>query len=77
MSRCGRLGRWGAPTIWRRLPVLDGVEQLIILVDNDRSGTGQTAAEECARRWCDAGREVVRLMPKGEDCDVNDFVRDI
>jgi putative DNA primase/helicase len=58
----------------RRLPVLDGVEQLVILVDNDRSGTGQKAAEECAQRWSDAGRKVTRLMPKSEDTDFNDLV---
>jgi hypothetical protein len=58
----------------RRLPVLDGVEQLIILVDNDRSGTGQKAAEECAQRWSAAGRKVIRLMPKGEGLDFNDLV---
>jgi putative DNA primase/helicase len=59
----------------RRLPVLDGVEHLIILVDNDKSGTGQKAAAECAERWSAAGRKVTRLMPKEEDTDFNDFVR--
>ena len=58
----------------RRLPVLDGVKQLVILVDNDRSGTGQKAAEECAQRSSAAGRKVIRLMPKGEGLDFNDLV---
>ena len=57
----------------RRFPVLDGVEQLVILVDNDE--TGQKAAEECARRWCDAGREVIRLIPRAPGTDFNDLVR--
>ena len=59
----------------RRLPVLDGIEQLIILVDNDESGTGQAAAAECAQRWRDAGREVVHLMPKTQGHDFNDLVK--
>jgi putative DNA primase/helicase len=59
----------------RRFPVIDGVEQLIILVDNDRSGTGQQAAAECAQRWSDAGRVVIRLIPKKLDSDFNDLVR--
>ena len=59
----------------RRFPVLDGVEQLVILVDNDESGTGQDAAEECARRWCDAGRKVIRLIPRTPGTDFNDLVR--
>ena len=59
----------------RRFPVIDGVEQLIVLVDNDESGTGQQAAAECARRWCDAGREVIRLVPSKSGTDFNDLVR--
>jgi hypothetical protein len=59
----------------QRLPVLEGVEQLVILVDNDESGTGQKAAAECAQRWRDAGREVVRLMPKRLGSDFNDLVK--
>ena len=46
------------------LPVLDGVETIIILVDNDPSGTGQNKAAECAERWRLAGRQVFRLIPK-------------
>lgn len=59
----------------KRLPVLDGVEQLIILVDNDNSGTGEKAAAECAHRWAEAGREVIRLMPKQPGSDFNDLVK--
>jgi Toprim domain len=59
----------------RQFPVLDGVEQLIILVDHDASGTGQKAAAECAQRWHDAGREVIRLMPKKLGSDFNDMVK--
>jgi hypothetical protein len=59
----------------RRLPVIDGVKHLILLVDNDQSGTGQAAAEECAKRWCAAGRKVTRLIPEKSQTDFNDLVR--
>lgn len=58
----------------KSFPVLDGIEQLILLVDNDKSGTGQEAAEECAHRWHDAGRCVVRLIPPEVGTDFNDWV---
>jgi Toprim domain len=59
----------------RRFQVLDSVEQLVILVDNDSSETGQKAGEECARRWSGAGREVIRLVPRKLDSDFNDLVK--
>jgi phage/plasmid primase-like uncharacterized protein len=67
---------WAAATAGNlaSFPVLPGIEALTILVDNDASGTGQRAAEQCARRWCDAGREVVRLMPGAVGDDFNDLV---
>jgi phage/plasmid primase-like uncharacterized protein len=55
-------------------PVLAGIEALTILVDHDASGTGQKAAEACAQRWCDAGKEVVRLMPGDLGADFNNLV---
>jgi phage/plasmid primase-like uncharacterized protein len=56
-------------------PLLPGVEALTILVDHDESGRGQKAAEICARRWRDAGREVIRLMPADLGLDFNDLVK--
>jgi phage/plasmid primase-like uncharacterized protein len=56
------------------LPVLSGVESLTILVDNDASGAGQRAAESCAKRWREAGREVIRLTPTAAGADFNDLV---
>lgn len=54
-------------------PIVDGVERLVILVDNDRGGAGQKAAAACARRWCDAGRDSWRLTPDAYG-DFNDLV---
>src|SRR5262245_27752553 len=54
------------------LPVLPGVERLIILVDYDDEG--RAAAARCADRWTRAGRTVVQLMPKRLGTDFNDLV---
>ena len=56
------------------LPVIPGVERLIILVDHDLNGAGQAAALRCAERWSRAGRTVVRLTPKRPGTDFNDLV---
>ena len=55
------------------LPVLPGVERLIILVDHDAAG--RNAAARCTDRWTRAGRTVVRLLPKRPGTDFNDLVR--
>ena len=54
------------------LPVIPGVERLIILVDHDEAGL--TAADTCMRRWIRAGRTVVRLKPQRAGADFNDLV---
>jgi hypothetical protein len=58
----------------RRLPVLPGVSQLILLVDNDENGEGQHAAEQCRQIWKSAGRMTVPLIPKQKGWDFNDVV---
>ena len=58
----------------RQFPVLLGIECLTIIVDNDKSGTGQRAAIECSRRWTRAGREVFRVIPDRCGDDFNDIV---
>jgi DNA polymerase len=58
-----------------RFPIIAGVERLTILVDHDDNGVGRQAARECARRWTDAGKTVVLLMPQERDADFNDFAR--
>jgi hypothetical protein len=56
----------------RQFPVLTGIEALTIFADPGAAGT--TAAEECARRWADAGREARVLTP--QQGDFNDLIRD-
>ena len=58
----------------RNLLVIPGVEKLILLVDNDANGVGQSAAAVCMERWTRAGRKVVRLMPKQPGTDFNDLI---
>jgi DNA polymerase I-like protein with 3'-5' exonuclease and polymerase domains len=55
-----------------KLPVLPGVNQLVVLVDHDPPG--EAAAEECKERWTRAGRLVVRRRPKTPGEDFNDVV---
>jgi Toprim domain/DNA polymerase family A/CHC2 zinc finger len=55
-----------------KLPILDGVGRLIVLVDHDAAG--QAAAACCAGRWTCAGRTVVKLTPKRTGADFNDLV---
>ena len=59
-----------------KLPVVPGVEQLIVLVDHDLNGQGQAAAARCAERWSRAGRRVTRLKPKQPGTDFNDLIRE-
>jgi hypothetical protein len=59
-----------------RLPVITGVEQLIVLVDHDHNGQGQAAAARCAERWSRAGRRVIRLKPKQPGRDFNDLIKE-
>jgi len=59
----------------RNFPVLSGIEYLTILADADRSGAGQRAARDCAKRWAAAGREVEILIPNEIGADFNDMVK--
>jgi Toprim domain len=84
MAAATRIKRWGAllQPAWAalsngvlgNLPLIAGVERLVILVDHDLNGAGQAAATRCAERWSRAGREVVQLMPKRPGSDFNDLV---
>ena len=57
-----------------KLPVVAGVDRLLILVDHDLNGQGQAAAARCAERWSRAGRSVTQLKPKQPGTDFNDVV---
>jgi putative DNA primase/helicase len=54
---------WSATTAGaiKRLPVLSGIEALTIFADADSAG--MKAANNCARRWREVGREVAILPP--------------
>ena len=54
-------------------PVLPDISKLIILVDHDANEAGQKSALTCARRWQEAGRHVVRLVPREIDQDFADI----
>jgi putative DNA primase/helicase len=56
-------------------PVLPGVDGLHIFKENDANGTSAEAFEECARRWYDAGRNVVIVEPDTAK-DLNDELRE-
>jgi len=55
------------------LPVLDGVESLLIAVDHDAAGF--SAAEACATRWAMQGRVVSLVVPPEAKTDLNDIAR--
>jgi hypothetical protein len=55
-----------------RFPLVAGVEELIVLVDNDTEG--RNAAAACAARWTAAGRQVAKLIPRGAGTDFNDLL---
>jgi hypothetical protein len=56
------------------LPIIPGVQRLIVLVDNDRNREGQNAAARVTAAWRAAGCEVVPLMPGTVGDDFNDVV---
>jgi DNA polymerase len=55
-----------------RLPVISGVERLIILVDHDDAGV--MASATCTARWTRAGRTVIELTPDPKGADFNDLI---
>jgi phage/plasmid primase-like uncharacterized protein len=56
-------------------PVLPGIEALTIVADHDTNGVGQRAAEECARRWAEAGVEAMVWANPTPGGDLNDYRR--
>jgi hypothetical protein len=53
-------------------PVLNGIEALTLIADHD--STGLEAAEQCARRWANAGREVRIAIPPIAGQDAADLM---
>jgi Toprim domain-containing protein len=58
------------------LPVIPNVRRLIILADNDESGTGQLAARQVYWRWKAAKQDAEILMPRKTGADFNDVARE-
>jgi putative DNA primase/helicase len=50
------------------------VHTVVILVDNDRNGTGERAARTAATRWLAEGRRVRLAMPSEPGTDFNDVL---
>ena len=55
------------------MPVLDGIDALTIAADHDPAGV--SAAEACAARWANQGREARIVMPEIPETDLNDMLR--
>jgi Toprim domain len=54
------------------LPVLPGIERLILIAENDESGASRKATDRCGTRWLQAGRKVTRIWPEQGCSDLND-----
>jgi phage/plasmid primase-like uncharacterized protein len=46
-----------------RFPIVPGIEHLTVLADADANNAGQEAARTCAKRYAEARREAVVLIP--------------
>jgi Zn ribbon nucleic-acid-binding protein len=58
----------GSAIAVERFPVLVGIRRLVLLEENNSASRNAVAA--CTRRWVDAGREVLRVVPEhGDDLD--------
>ena len=58
-----------------KFPVLSGIENVTVAVDNDPGGDGQRAAAECIQRLTQAGTEVITAQTNLVS-DFNDFIRE-
>jgi hypothetical protein len=69
----------GSDNTMRWLPVIDGVDELLIGADNDalrpgERGASERAARELRARWLGAGRKAQILMPSRFKSDFNDVL---
>jgi hypothetical protein len=69
---CWALGSAGAIGAF---PALKGIEALTILGETDDSGANEQATRTCARRWLEAGAEVIAVTPTCMG-DLADIVRE-
>jgi hypothetical protein len=53
----------------KSLPVLPGIERLILLIENNDAS--REATDRCGKRWVRAGRKVIHVVPEYGD-DLND-----
>jgi hypothetical protein len=77
----GGLPVWstGSDGALRYLPIIDGVEELLIGADNDARRPGERGASERAgralrARWLSAGRQAQLFLPPGFQTDFNDVL---
>ena len=64
----------GSTSIMAKFPILSGIEALTIVADNDANGDGESAADEVALRWLQAGRKARVIVWDGIG-DINDALR--
>jgi hypothetical protein len=69
----------GSDNTMRWLPVIPGVDELLIGADNDARRPGERGASELAARvledrWLRAGRKARIFMPPGFKIDFNDVL---
>lgn len=64
-----------APAI-TAFPVLAGVEAITVLGETDDGGANHRAAQGCAARWIEAGREALIVVPQ-VGVDLNDVWREV
>jgi hypothetical protein len=62
-----------------RFPILAGIETLTLVIDNDHPDAngrqaGHAAARECGRRWMEAGRQILNVIPSRQGCDMADVL---
>jgi hypothetical protein len=75
-----RLPEWLGSPVWSllfadnlaNLPVLPGIETLVVSVDRDKAG--EDAARGVSHRWRSAGRRVFFARPDNDGEDINDVV---
>jgi len=68
---------WSAVNTWgvKSFPVMPGVDGLHIFQENDAGGQSGKDVEVCARRWYDAGRNVIIVKPDTAK-DLNDELQE-